>query len=413
MFHGHTTLLAIVAAALLGLVAGVMLVGQAGNPAASGQPSTSVQAGGGSAPPSATSVATPTQPAQPLTQEYIFTDLGVLTGLDSMAFGVGGGGEGIFGATFVVGHADTAPNSKWTGFHAFLWVDSAGRMFDIGTLRGDAKSNANDVSSRGIVVGESLGAEITRAFLYDGKMHDLGGFGGTNTGALAVNDIGQVAGYSKIKAGADHAFLWTPAAGTFAHGTMIDLGTLPGDVASHAQGINSRGQVVGYSNDPSYYSHAFLWTPSTENGAAGSMTSLGALPGEEYASAYAVNESGAVVGEAQVGDGFHAFLWQPTSPNGTTGAMTDLGTFGGNWSRATAINKAGDVVGVAEGPAPDSFDYAFLWRNGTLYDLNTVLPADLDGVVLTTAYGISDSGQIVGGATINEHSHAFLLTPRN
>jgi probable HAF family extracellular repeat protein len=46
-----------------------------------------------------------------------------------------------------------------------------------------------------------------------------------------------------------------------------------------------------------------------------------------------------------------------------------------------------------------------------MYDLNTALPSDLHGVALTTAYGITDDGQIVGAATVGQHSHAFLLTP--
>ena len=93
--------------------------------------------------------------------------------------------------------------------------------------------------------------------------------------------------------------------------------------------------------------------------------------------------------------------------------MTDLGTLGGSWSRATAINAAGDVVGVAEGPGADHFDFAFLYRDGTMYDLNAALPADAKGVVLTVAYGINDAGQIIGGATVDNHSHAFLLSPRS
>ena len=405
MLHGHTPI-ALVAAALAGLIAGVLLVGHP----------TSAPPLAASASPVATESATPSASAAPsvppLRQAYTFTDLGVLDGLDSMAFGVAGGGDGAYGATFVVGHADTAPNSKWTGFHAFMWVDSAGKMFDIGTLPGDTKSQANGVNGGGIVVGVSLGAEATRAFVFDGAMHDIGGFGGTNTEALAVNAAGQVIGTSKTTAGANHAFLWTAAAGTTARGSLVDLGMLPGDIGSFAQGINRRGQVVGYSNDPSYFGHAFLWTPAAANGSTGTMTSLGALPGEQYASAYAINDSGTVVGEAQVKDAFHAFVWRPTTPNGTKGVMTDLGTLGGNWSRATAINAAGDIVGVAEASGPDHFDYAFLYRDGVVYDLNSALPADLEGVALTVAYGITDSGQIIGGATVDNHSHAFLLTPR-
>jgi probable HAF family extracellular repeat protein len=275
------------------------------------------------------------------------------------------------------------------------------------------------VNGGGIVVGESINApgggsigdSASRAFVFDGTMHALPGFGGVNSGAAAINAAGEIAGYSKTADGANHAFLWKPAGEGFARGTLVDLGTLPGDIGSLAQGINAGGQVVGYSNDPDYFGHAFLWTPAAPNGLDGTMTAIGALPGESYASAYAVNAGGTVVGEAQVGDEFHAFVWRPTTPNGTTGIMSDLGTLGGTWSRATSINGAGDIVGVAEGPAPDAFDYAFLYRDGTMYDLNTALPDTVHGVVLSIAYGITDGGQIVGGATVDGHRQAYLLTP--
>lgn len=407
MLHGRTPV-AIVAAALGGLLAGVLLVG---HPLSAGQTASSAAPSPASPSAAASAIAAPS--LRPLTQAYTYTDLGVIDGLDSMAFGVAGGGDGAFGATFVVGHVDTAPNSKWNGFHAFFWVDTAGRMFDIGTLPGDAKSQANAVNAGGIVVGESLGDDVTRAFVFDGEMHDLGGFGGSFSGAAAINRAGQVAGHSKTPVGADHAFLWTPDADTHARGAMVDLGMLPGDIGSFAMGINGGGQVVGYSNDPDYFGHAFLWTPTAPNGSSGGMTPLGALPGEEYASAYAINDAGTVVGEAQLGDEFHAFIWRPTVPNGTTGSMTDLGTLGGTWSRATAINAAGDVVGVAEGPGPDHFDFAFLYRDGTMYDLNSALPPEAHDVVLSVAYGVTDGGQIIGGATVDNHSHAFLLTPRD
>ncbi|HEY7526932.1 MAG TPA: HAF repeat-containing protein [Candidatus Limnocylindria bacterium] len=347
-----------------------------------------------------------------LAGRYVFTDLGVLPpGLDSMAFGVSRLGEGENAQTMVVGHADTGPNSKFTGFHAFMWVEAAGRMFDIGTLPGDEKSNADGVNAKGQVVGESLGGETTRAFLYDGRMHNLGGLGGSYSGAHAINDAGQVVGYAKTPDGADHAFLWTPLAKRPGKGTMVDLGMLPGGIASIANGINARGQVVGYSNDADWFGHAFLWSPSAPGATEGTMVSLGALPGEELASAYAINADGVVVGEAAIGPDAHAFAWTPSVPNGSDGTMVDLGTLGGTWSRATAINGAGDIVGVAEGPAPQAFDFAFLYRDGTMYDLNSALPSDADGVILTAAYGITDTGQIVGGATVDQHSHAFLLTP--
>jgi probable HAF family extracellular repeat protein len=406
MIHRHLTL-AVLMAAILGLAAGVMISARpAGSPSASMAASMAASAAG-SASPSSSASATPSAP--PLTQRYTYTDLGVIGGLDSMAFGVASGGIGDFSAAFVVGHADTAPNSKWTGFRAFQWVDSAGRMFDIGTLPGDLKSQGNAVNASGLIVGESLAGDTTRAFAYDGSMHALAGLGGSYAGARAVNDSGQIAGYAKTRPGPEHAVLWNRAAnGTW---TLSDIGLLPGDLTGGAQGMNARGQVVGYSNDSDYLSHAFLWTPTSPNASSGSMTALGALPGEEYASAYGINASGVVVGEAQIGTDAHAFMWTPSRPNGAVGVMKDIGTLGGSWSRANAINSAGDVVGVAEAAGPDHFDFAFLYRNGTMYDLNGVLPSDVQGVALTVAYGITDSGQIVGGATVGSHSHAFLLTP--
>ena len=54
-------------------------------------------------------------------------------------------------------------------------------------------------------------------------MVDLGTLGGVYSRAAAVNDSGQVVGYSCYGAACDsHAFSWTQAGG------MVDLGTLGG-----------------------------------------------------------------------------------------------------------------------------------------------------------------------------------------
>ena len=53
---------------------------------------------------------------------------------------------------------------------------------------------------------------------------------------------------------------------------------------------------------------------------------------------------------------------------------------------------------------------AFLWRNGEMTDLNTLIPAGT-GWILESAAGISDGGQIVGYGTLSGKRRAFLLTP--
>jgi probable HAF family extracellular repeat protein len=77
----------------------------------------------------------------------------------------------------------------------------------------------------------------------------------------------------------------------------------------------------------------------------GSVQDLG-LGGSNQAdaleTAYAINDSGQIVGRHSVGNNaFHAFVFL----NGTT---TDLSTFGGTNGEALAINKNGLVVGDSE-----------------------------------------------------------------
>ena len=70
------------------------------------------------------------------------------------------------------------------------------------------------------------------------------------------------------------ALLCLAASGTaYSGGTMIDLGTL-GGTYSYANGINNKGQIVGYSLTASGQDHAFLYS-------GGKMTDLGTLGGTE------------------------------------------------------------------------------------------------------------------------------------
>jgi len=73
-------------------------------------------------------------------------------------------------------------------------------------------------------------------------------------------------------------------------------------------------------------------------------------------------------------------------------------------SHAFGINAKGHVVGQP----------TFLYRDGTLFDLNQLIPQTA-GWNLHTAFGINDKGQIVGfGAgpnSVRGGSSAFLLTP--
>jgi probable HAF family extracellular repeat protein len=104
-------------------------------------------------------------------------------------------------------------------------------------------------------------------------MKDLGTLVGPDSGPFAINHEGQVAGSSYLSSvpNADTGiptmdpFLWEK-------GRITDLGTLGGTIGS-AQGLNSRGQVIGISNlTGNQVFHPFLWSPETRR-----MQDLGTL----------------------------------------------------------------------------------------------------------------------------------------
>src|SRR4051812_29780224 len=79
---------------------------------------------------------------------------------------------------------------------------------------------------------------------------DIGTLDGNPIRATAMNDSGQVTGYSN--AISSRAFLYS-------NGQMMNLGTLGGDI-SQGYGINNIGQVTGMSFTATGSEHAFLYT---------------------------------------------------------------------------------------------------------------------------------------------------------
>ncbi|MBI1333230.1 MAG: PEP-CTERM sorting domain-containing protein [Armatimonadetes bacterium] len=180
------------------------------------------------------------------------TDIGTLGGISSFAYGINDAGT-------VVGYSTTGSGSN----HAYSY--SGGTMTDIGTLSGGTFSQANAINANGTIVGTATtsGTSYQHAFKYqNGVMTDLGLTTGVNTTyGLAVSNNGYVAGY-----GVDSSFN-NRAIADFGSGFQ-DLGYLyttssGARMSMMAKGVNSYGDVVGYTSYTGGARHAFLYQGGT------------------------------------------------------------------------------------------------------------------------------------------------------
>jgi len=209
--------------------------------------------------------------------------------------------------------------------------------------------------------------------------------------------------------------------------TITTLGT-PQLVSSTATGINANGQVVGWGYDPggwpqiqsfyldtksSGYLGGFYATHNNDLGDAvgwgpnipgysdshaivyhqGQLTNLGSLVDGTGGGSYAqgINNAGQVVGFSA---SRQAFLYE-------AGQVTWLANpFGGTSSTAFAISNSGYVTG---GASSASSAQAYLYRNGTMLGLGTLGGNDAHG------NAVNDIGDVAGESfTSKGEIHAFL-----
>src|SRR5204863_1646070 len=90
----------------------------------------------------------------------------------------------------------------------------------------------------------------------------------------------------------------------------------------------------------------------------------------------------------------HAFRY-------SQGTVNDLGTLGGHYSYALGINNSNIVVGGSFVDSKDNIYHAFVWKNGTMTDLNALLAQSGAGWTLVEARAVNDAGQISGAGTLN------------
>ena len=339
------------------------------------------------------------------------TDVGsVLPALHGTTINNAGQVVGTLGSLFDV--TSTAPFKA----QAFLYQSGARTMIGADT----ALSFAYGLNDSGQVVGQAqFGPSATpHAFLYDkGALNDLGTLGGGVSTAIVINNQGQIAGISDVApppadtAGSGGAYTTTYGYSLshlflYAQGKMSDLGTL-GNGLMFPLGINDGGEIVGRVTSAT---QAGVAMPQAFHYSNGSLAALSTLGGD-ISLAAAINNSGLIVGQSSNVSPtnapnffLHAVTWQ-------NGKIHDLGTLsGGNHSIALGVNSKGDIVGGSTAEPNSGYDHGFVYRNGVMTDLNTLVASN-SGWLLLGAQSINDQGQIVGIGTINGQFHLYLLTP--
>jgi probable HAF family extracellular repeat protein len=360
--------------------------------------------------------------AQANSPRYVITDVGDLGGGETIASSINSSGQ-IVGTSYLAGHALGNSCDERRGFQY-----ENGVMSELPSLPGTKFAVASRVNDRGDVSGTNYvygsdssctggcfpgSCEIqTPVLISNGLPIDLSAPAPWYAGvANGVNSRGQVVGWSRKSDLPNprtwHAFLWES-------GVRTDLGTLDKDW-SIATGINDDGVVVGYSQlvEGGGVWYGFRWT-------SGNMTPLPALGTNTYNGSNDVNAAGEAVGWS----GPDSNAVHPVFYN-SSGGVDDLGSLGGTQGSANALNDRGSAVGYSN-TAGNQSRHAFLHRNNRLWDLNELIPAgsgweliaatDINNVGQIVGYGCKDSrfvppGDCVDGNGARTFRRSFLLTP--
>lgn len=222
-------------------------------------------------------------------------------------------GMGWLGFITVLGRAaldsgwiagEYSPDASSTNPRGFLFTGTT--FFDIGTL-GGTRTLVEAMNAGGAIVGYSTNAlGRTHAYRWKaGLMKDLGALAGASGESFAydVNDADLAVGFSLPISPSNkrHAVRFDASGPT-------DLGFVPGFDESIATAINNSGQIVGYSKLGTTPERATLW----EGGQVFSLNSHFDTGGiYNLLGASDVNNLGQIVGYARVGTETRGVLLTP------------------------------------------------------------------------------------------------------
>jgi len=322
------------------------------------------------------------------------------------------------------------------------------QIYDIGVVDvGDTASQGFGVSHAGVAVGRSLHTGGSQAFSWtlNGGLVGLPNLAGRSYAVSnSANDSGSVVGTAATTAFGSGRLpvIWqngvvsqlplpvgetlgdansvnasTVAVGSVNGGslqrgviysggsaTIITQTTSNGSYFVTAFGINDSGRIVGQGIDPQ---NAARNVGIVYDIGQNMAFEVGALPGFNGALAFAVSNTGYVVGSSMLNQGSGLpFIW--SDQGGMVAIPLATGTSQGS---ARAVNSAGWVVGNDS----SAFSIPFLYDGTNTYRLADLIPPnsgwDLSMNTSSSALGISEDGVIVGTGVHNGQTHAYAMVP--
>jgi len=268
-------------------------------------------------------------------------------------------------------------------------------IIDLGALPGDV-SQAFAISQNGNnIVGRSFNTSATpTSWNAAGAMTALPELGGrTNAVALGVDNSGVAVGTASTTISGTN-----PLPLIWQNGQVSHLALPSGVTSGIAYDVNASNVAVGATGTTST-----AQAPLFSNGTALLISGMSA--------AYAINNSGLAVG---YGIDSVTGLRDGLAYNTATGTSFAVGSLSGkNGAIGFDISNTGYVVGASVLNQP-STGLPFIWsQSGGLHAIPLVNGATGWSRTsnVSTAYGVSDSGVIVGTAVLNGVAHAYELVP--
>jgi probable HAF family extracellular repeat protein len=293
-------------------------------------------------------------------------------------------------------------------YTAVVW--RGGAVTSLGKFPKGHYSSATAINSLGKVVGDADAGDFQpKPFVTTGSgLLNVDLQGGSNILAIGVTDTGIIFG-NFTSSGGGNPSSFTPVywvedsahPGRYKRTSLPKLLTTDKSSGAQAAASNKAGQVAGNVYTATLGQHGAFWN----NDATHSVITLDTLPGANQSEAFAINDIGQAAGESNTFRGPRATLWD----NDAAHTPVDMGTLpGDDQSQASGLNAAGQVVGIS---ALGSLSRGFLYQNGVMMDLASLIdPADGFWTIDQVA-GINNAGQIIAVGSSGGQSTAILLTP--